>query len=307
MRIGELSARTGIPARMLRYYEEQDLLRPERADNGYRAYEESAVGRVQRIRGLFDSGLTTGIIREILPFLNEPDQIHVRPECLTPRTSGLLRAEAGRIQQRIDCLARNRDALQGYLGAVRAPGAPTPRGEREQGTVEAAGLRLRPFTRADIEWVYQVSLDQGLRRFVRLPSPYRRRDAAFFVDQVALGGWESGLRAEFVAEDPATGRPLGRVGLGLRTDASGEIGFWVDPAARGRGVATTAVGAVCGWAFRTLGLSLVEWRAEVGNEASRRVAEKAGFRMEGTLRRRLVHRGEQVDAWVGSLLPDEMP
>jgi RimJ/RimL family protein N-acetyltransferase len=45
----------------------------------------------------------------------------------------------------------------------------------------------------------------------------------------------------------------------------------------------------------------------VGNVASRRVAEKAGFRVEATLRRRLVHRGVRVDAWVGSMLPDELP
>ncbi len=38
MKIGELSRRTGVPTRMLRYYEEQGLLRPERADNGYRSY-----------------------------------------------------------------------------------------------------------------------------------------------------------------------------------------------------------------------------------------------------------------------------
>lgn len=50
---------------------------------------------------------------------------------------------------------------------------------------------------------------------------------------------------------------------------------------------------------------MIEWRAEVGNHASRRVAEKAGFVREGTLRKRLFHRGTVVDAWVGSLLSDE--
>ena len=38
MRIGELSRRTGVPARLLRYYEEQDLMHPERDSNGYRSY-----------------------------------------------------------------------------------------------------------------------------------------------------------------------------------------------------------------------------------------------------------------------------
>ncbi|MEV0387347.1 MerR family transcriptional regulator [Nonomuraea sp. NPDC050643] len=119
MRIGQLSQRTGVPTRMLRYYEEQDLLHPERAENGYRHYPESAVYRVQQIRGLLDSGLTTEIIRRILPFLDRPDEIHLHPQCLTPELAGLLEAEADRITQRIDCLSRNRDAIHAYLVAVR--------------------------------------------------------------------------------------------------------------------------------------------------------------------------------------------
>jgi DNA-binding transcriptional MerR regulator len=126
MRIGELSERTSVPARMLRYYEEQDLLHPERADNGYRWYGEAAVYRVQQIRGLLDSGLTTEIIRGILPFLTEPDGIHLPAACLTADTAGLLRREAERLQQRIDCLTRNRDAIRDYLAAVESGGSGQP-------------------------------------------------------------------------------------------------------------------------------------------------------------------------------------
>lgn len=176
----------------------------------------------------------------------------------------------------------------------------------ERQTIDTAWLRLRPFTAADVEWVYQVSLDPAMQRFVNLPSPYRMQDAHAFVERVAIGGWRSGQRAEFLAEDSVTGTSLGRVGLGLSGDGSAEIGYWVDPQARERAVATDAVRGVCAWAFTTLGLGLIEWRAEVGNTASRRVAEKVGFRVEATLRSRLVHRGERVDAWVGSLLPDEI-
>jgi DNA-binding transcriptional MerR regulator len=126
VRIGELSRRTGVPTRMLRYYEEQDLLHPERAANGYRSYDAAAVNRVQQIRGLLDAGLTTAIIREILPFLDKPDQIRLHPDCLTPEVAGLLRREAERIQQRIDCLARNRDAILVYLAAVQPGLRPAP-------------------------------------------------------------------------------------------------------------------------------------------------------------------------------------
>ena len=120
MRIGELSRRTGVPTRLLRYYEEQGLLHPERTDNGYRAFGEAAVRDVQQIRGLLDSGLTTEMIRAILPYLSGPEEILLPPEHLTPRTAALLEAHVDRIQARIDCLARNRDRLSAYLAAVRA-------------------------------------------------------------------------------------------------------------------------------------------------------------------------------------------
>jgi RimJ/RimL family protein N-acetyltransferase len=179
----------------------------------------------------------------------------------------------------------------------------------ERQPIPAAWLTLRPFTIADISWVYGVSLDPALQHWAlaQVPSPYRRQDAAFFVEQLAIAAWDSGQRAEFVAEDSATRERLGRVGLDLTAVAAGtaEIGYWVDARARNRGVATDAVRAVCRWAFTTLGLELIEWRCEVGNVASRRVAEKAGFLIEATLRKRLVHRGARVDAWVGSLLKDD--
>lgn len=171
--------------------------------------------------------------------------------------------------------------------------------------IPAGRLTLRPFTSDDVPWVHEVSLDPAMQRFVTLPSPYRAEDARFFVEEVALAGWASGRRLEFVAEDSAAGTRLGRVGLGLKPGGRAEIGYWVDPRARGRGVAADATRAVCRWAFTRLDLEIIEWRCEVGNHASRRVAEKAGFLMEGTLRKRLFHRGTVVDAWVGSLLRDE--
>jgi DNA-binding transcriptional MerR regulator len=130
LRIGELSRRTGVPVRLLRYYEEQDLLHPERDHNEYRRYANADVYRVQQIRGLLDSGLTTEIIRRILPFLDEPGAIHLPPQCLTAETAALLEREADRLQQRIDCLSRNRDAIRGYLAAVTGtPASGTIRGK----------------------------------------------------------------------------------------------------------------------------------------------------------------------------------
>jgi RimJ/RimL family protein N-acetyltransferase len=97
------------------------------------------------------------------------------------------------------------------------------------------------------------------------------------------------------------------VGFGLPDTGTAEIGYWVDARVRTRGVATTAVRAACRWAFESLVVELIEWRTEVGNVASRRIAEKVGFLIEATLRNRLAQRGTWVDAWVGSMLREEAP
>jgi RimJ/RimL family protein N-acetyltransferase len=141
---------------------------------------------------------------------------------------------------------------------------------------------------------------------MQLPSPYRLEDAASHVEQEYVAGGDGGRRAEFVAEDVATATPLGRVGLRFGEPGAAEIGYWVDARARKRGVATIAVRAVCKWAVTTAGLELIQWRCEAGNIASRRVAEKAGFLIEGTLRKRRVRHGVRVDEWVGSSLRDEV-
>ncbi|HET6740561.1 MAG TPA: GNAT family N-acetyltransferase [Kribbella sp.] len=173
--------------------------------------------------------------------------------------------------------------------------------------IDAGRLVLRPFTVDDVEWVYEVSQDAALQQYVQIPSPYLMEHARYFVEHIALELGARGERAEFVVEDAQTGERLGRVGLGMRGDGTAEVGYWTAPAARGRGVAPAAVRAICRWAFETSELDLIEWRAEIGNDASRRVAEKAGFVLEGSLRKRLVHRGERVDAWVGSLVRGELP
>ncbi|UNO39267.1 MerR family transcriptional regulator [Streptomyces sp. MST-110588] len=58
MRIGELAAVTGASPRALRHYERAGLIGSERADNGYRLYDERAAVRVRNIRHLLESGLT---------------------------------------------------------------------------------------------------------------------------------------------------------------------------------------------------------------------------------------------------------
>jgi len=116
MRIGELSKLTDTPARSLRYYEEQELIVPRRLPNGYREYDEYLVNRVNQIRGLIDSGLPTRIIKQILPCVDKTPTIH--PSDATPELLDILEFQRDRMNQRIDCLTRNRDAISNYIEVV---------------------------------------------------------------------------------------------------------------------------------------------------------------------------------------------
>jgi DNA-binding transcriptional MerR regulator len=116
MRIGQLAERTGVSRRLLRYYEEQGLLVPSRALNGYREYGEPHVDVVLQIAGLLDAGLPTRIIAQLLPCLDQPQTIYV-PD-VTPEMIATLRREQGRLSERIEFLTRNRDAIADYLNRV---------------------------------------------------------------------------------------------------------------------------------------------------------------------------------------------
>ncbi|WP_027344451.1 MerR family transcriptional regulator [Hamadaea tsunoensis] len=120
MRIGELSRRAGASVRALRYYEQEGLLRPARAGNGYRDYSDGAVDVVRQIRGLIDFGLPVRMIRDILPFLDGPADL------LPDKPCTWLLDEAARqrdlLDRRIGLLTRNRDALDAYLAAAAAAG-----------------------------------------------------------------------------------------------------------------------------------------------------------------------------------------
>lgn len=118
MRIGELAQRSGVPARMLRYYEEQGLVTPRRLDNGYREYDEYLVERVAKIRGLIDSGIPTRIIGNILPCLNQSQTVVV--DDADPKLLEILLHERDRMTHRIDVLSQNRDAITRYIRALEA-------------------------------------------------------------------------------------------------------------------------------------------------------------------------------------------
>jgi len=104
------------------------------------------------------------------------------------------------------------------------------------------------------------------------------------------------------------GRFLGGVGLNFinRVHQMANLGYWVRTSAAGRGVATAATRMAARFGFEELGLQRIEIVAAVSNVSSQRVAEKAGARREGVLRKRLLIRGESLDAVLFSLVRGDL-
>lgn len=170
------------------------------------------------------------------------------------------------------------------------------------------GLLLRPWRDTDADAVHRACQDPDIQRWTTVPSPYLPEHAVGFVTGIAPDAWAAGTGAPFAVCDAETGELLGSCGLVSidRALASGEVGYWTAPWARGRGVAVRATRAVARWAFDRLGLRRIVWQAEVGNHASRLVALRAGFRIEGRLRLARPHPMGGPVGWIGSLLPGDL-
>lgn len=112
LKIGEVAARTGVPPRLIRYYEQQGLLSAPRATNGYRSYGEEHVERVTRVAGLVQAGLTTRLVKVLI----EAEDAAARDETTCPlEVAEQLATELDGIEDRIACLTRSRDTIRSYL------------------------------------------------------------------------------------------------------------------------------------------------------------------------------------------------
>ncbi|MET7438738.1 GNAT family N-acetyltransferase [Streptomyces sp. NPDC004082] len=172
-------------------------------------------------------------------------------------------------------------------------------------TLTTERLRLRPVGPQDAETVYAAVQDADIQRWTTIPSPYLREHAEGFLAQMVPDGWADGSMFTFGVFLPS-GQLAGMLSLTMRSLGVAEVGYWTAKEHRGNGYITEAVLAASRWAFTERAIDRVEWRAEVGNAASRAVAERAGFTVEGTLRSALNNKGVRRDCWVASLLPSDL-
>ena len=121
------------------------------------------------------------------------------------------------------------------------------------------------------------------------------------------GGGGGGAALDLAVADMGDDRLLGCVGLLVdRHDADrAEIGYWVVPAERRRGVAVRALGLLSRWAVTEGGYARLDLQAALTNTASIRAAQRCGFVREATLRAAW-YRGTREDMALFSLLPGDL-
>jgi RimJ/RimL family protein N-acetyltransferase len=157
-------------------------------------------------------------------------------------------------------------------------------------------VRLRPWRPTDAQAVFEACQDPLIARFVPIPQPYTIESAAGFVTGSAADH-ETGPSGHFAIVDPATDRLLGAISRHGPNGHRAMIGYWLVPDARGHGYITRAVRLLADLTFDTTETIRLELYTDVENDASGRVALRAGFEREGIRRAWDLDRdGRPIDA-----------
>jgi RimJ/RimL family protein N-acetyltransferase len=189
-------------------------------------------------------------------------------------------------------LPQRGELLDGWVGTLRAGDAMEPRHPwYDVPRLEGRSVMMRRHRDADVDRIVEGAADPVLKRWLgQFPQPYGPEHAEQFVT-TSLERQARGEGLDWTLADPATDELIGNLGIFRVTRGyEGEVGYWLHPSGRGRGVATEAVRLALRHAFLPpevggLGLARVRAVAAVGNTASQRVLERAGMTQQGRERR----------------------
>jgi [ribosomal protein S5]-alanine N-acetyltransferase len=162
-------------------------------------------------------------------------------------------------------------------------------------------LTIRNWRAGDEASLVQHANNRKIWRNVRdrFPSPYTLEDALWWID---FANSENPV-VNFAIE--VGGVAVGGIGLILRDDIyrlSAEIGYWLGEEYWGRGITSAAVRALSDYAFANFALCRLYAEVFEWNPASMRVLEKAGFQLEGRLRKCVIKDGQIIDVCLYALI-----
>jgi RimJ/RimL family protein N-acetyltransferase len=156
-------------------------------------------------------------------------------------------------------------------------------------TLEGQHVRLEPLTKAHLDGLTAVGLDEELWRWI--PAPVRtREDMAAYIES-ALSEQDRGVSLPFALVDRSTWRAIGSTRYGNidRIHHRVEIGWtWVARQWQRTAINTEAKYLLLKHAFESLGCMRVELKTDSLNEKSRAAILRIGAREEGTFRNHMI-------------------
>jgi [ribosomal protein S5]-alanine N-acetyltransferase len=162
---------------------------------------------------------------------------------------------------------------------------------------------LRPATPADAQAILDLRVANRARIEPFEPDSPGDPEARYRLE--AVERWTSERGRYVIVEDGAVAGAVGLFDISDVPTSSAILGYWVDGAREGRGLATRAVAEVLDVAFGELGLHRLEAGTRVDNVGSQRVLQRNGFTCVGLLRRHLLMQGEWVDHLLWERLADD--
>ena len=171
-----------------------------------------------------------------------------------------------------------------------------------------AEFTLRPWRETDAASIARYADNAKIAANLRdvFPWPYAHQDAVDFVTDCVRNEGRGQLCRAIIWN----GEAVGSISLILGTDVyrrSAELGYWLAEPFWGLGIMTAAVKEMCALGFGAWDIVRIHAEPFARNAASRRVLEKAGFTLEGILRRSVCKNDEMQDACIYALLREEEP
>ncbi len=174
---------------------------------------------------------------------------------------------------------------------------------------ETERFLIRRYETSDEALLFEAARQSITQVFEFLPwchPDYQKRDAEGWLS-VIEPDWKDGSAYSFGIFSKDSSEFHGSCGVNqVDEHPIANLGYWIKTPSTGKGIATEATVALARFCFQKIGLQRIEIVMSVQNGASKAVAEASGARYEGRARNRLLRNGKRHDAFVYSIIPEDL-